>query len=99
MADRTQIARLPEHNMPARETLTTTAINSGWQRVEHAERTGYLGAVDEWHRDGAVTRVFYTARGAVRTGWIREGHRDWIRINGQGKVEKIVRYLKTGYLS
>jgi hypothetical protein len=55
--------------------------------------------VDEWHRDGKVVRVFYGGRGAVRTGWVREGNRDWFRINGQGKREKIVRYLKTEHLS
>ncbi len=79
--------------------ITEVATSRGWQLSEHAERTGYLGAVDEWHRDGNAVQVFYGARGAVRTGFVREGSRDWFRINGQDKAEKIVRYLKTGYLS
>ena len=85
--------------MTARESITEVAVSRGWQLVEHAERTGHLGAVDEWHRDAKVTRVFYGGRGAVRTGWVREGNRDWFRINGQDKREKIERYLKTEHLS
>ncbi|ORA17077.1 hypothetical protein [Mycobacterium asiaticum] len=85
--------------MTASELLTSIALSRGWQAVEQSERTGYLGAVDEWQRDGVAVRVFYTSRGGVRTGWIREGNRDWTRVNGQDKLAKIERYLKTGYLS
>ncbi len=84
--------------MSASKDVTEIALSRGWERGEQAERTGYLGAVDEWRRENVVVRVFYTRRGAVRTGWVREGNRDWIRIEGQNKVEKIVRYLKTGLL-
>lgn len=79
--------------------ITEVATSRGWELVEHAERTGYLGALDEWHRDGNAVQVFYGAGTGVRKGWAREGNRDWYEINGQNKAEKIVRYLKTGYLS
>jgi hypothetical protein len=81
--------------MSASETVTEAGLSRGWQRGEQAGRAGHLGAVDEWHRENAAVRVFYTRRGAVRTGWLREGNRDWIRIDGQDKAEEIVRYLKT----
>jgi hypothetical protein len=83
--------------MACREEITQIALSRGWQLIEHAERTGSLGAVDEWHRENNVVRVFFGARGAVRTGWIREGNRDWWRINGQDKCAKVKSYLKTGY--
>jgi hypothetical protein len=35
--------------MSASETVTAAALSRGWQRGEQAERTGHLGAVDEWH--------------------------------------------------
>lgn len=85
--------------MGCREDLAQVAASRGWERVESSDRTGSLGALDEWHRDGKFVRAFFGPRGGIRTAWIREGNRDWFRIEGQQKREKVIRYLKTEILS
>ncbi|WP_423489006.1 hypothetical protein [Mycobacteroides sp. PCS013] len=85
--------------MSAQANISEVAESRSWRLAERSERTGTLGALDQWDKDGNSVRVFYSARGAVRTGWVREGNQDFVRINGQHKEEKIIRYLKTGFLS
>ncbi len=85
--------------MACRDEINEVALSRGWELAERSERTGSLGALDEWHRDGKFVRAFFGGRGGIRTGWVREGNRDWFRINGQQKCEKIIRYLKTKILS
>ncbi len=84
--------------MGCREEIFEVAESRGWARTESSERSGTLGALDEYRRDGNAVRVFFGARGGIRTAWVHEGNRDPFRIAGQGKCQRVIRYLKTGFL-